>query len=102
MKQKEVYGTKRAPAYRLFIDCMNLKATTIYDTVQDEDGKERRVLNQAETIAAREKRIQLFNHFPRQILLACFKARISIVYINFFGVTEYRVAKLELDRQGNL
>ena len=54
MNQTEVYGTKRAPAYRLFIDAMNLKATTIYDTIE-EDGREKRVLNQAETIAAREK-----------------------------------------------
>lgn len=54
MKQTEVYGSKRAPAYRLFIDAMNLKATTIYDTIE-EDGKEKRVLNQAETIAARER-----------------------------------------------
>ncbi len=67
MKQKEVYGTKRAPAYRLFIDCMNLKATTIYDTVQDEDGKERRVLNQAETIAAREKQNKIKEEFQNWI-----------------------------------
>ncbi len=67
MKQKEVYGTKRAPAYRLFIDCMNLKATTIYDTVLDEDGKERRVLNQAETIAAREKQNKIKEEFANWI-----------------------------------
>lgn len=67
MKQKEVYGTSRAPAYRLFIDCMNLKATTIYDTVQDEDGKERRVLNQAETIAAREKQNKIKEEFANWI-----------------------------------
>ena len=46
MKQTEVFGTKRAPAYRLFIDAMNLRATTIYDTIE-EDGKEKRVVNQA-------------------------------------------------------
>ena len=67
MKQKEVYGTARAPAYRLFIDCMNLKATTIYDTVQDEEGKERRVLNQAETIAAREKQNKIREEFANWI-----------------------------------
>lgn len=53
MKQKEVYGTNRAPAYRLFVDALNLKATTITDLVE-ENGKEKRVVNQAETIAARE------------------------------------------------
>lgn len=66
MKQKEVYGTKRAPAYRLFIDCMNLKATTIYDTIE-ENGQERRVLNQAETIAAREKQNKIKEEFANWI-----------------------------------
>ena len=67
MKQKEVYGTNRAPAYRLFEDCMNLRATTIYDTVQDTDGKEKRVLNQAETIAAREKQNKIKEEFKNWI-----------------------------------
>jgi len=67
MKQKEVYGTRRAPAYRLFIDCMNLKATTIYDTIVDPDGKERRVLNHPETIAAREKQNQIKEVFTNWI-----------------------------------
>lgn len=62
MNQTEVYGTKRAPAYRLFIDAMNLKATTIYDTIE-ENGKEKRVLNQAETIAAREKQNKIKEAF---------------------------------------
>ncbi len=67
MKQREVYGTNRAPAYRLFMDCMNLKATTIYDTVLDEDGKEKRVLNHAETIAAREKQNKIKEEFANWI-----------------------------------
>ena len=66
MNQTEVYGTKRAPAYRLFIDAMNLKATTIYDTIE-EDGKEKRVLNQAETIAAREKQNKIKEAFAEWI-----------------------------------
>lgn len=67
MMQKEVYGTNRAPAYRLFIDSMNMKATTIYDTVLDNDGNERRVLNQAETIAAREKQNKIKEAFANWI-----------------------------------
>lgn len=67
MKQKQVYGTTRAPAYRLFIDSMNLRPTTIYDTVLDADGKERRVLNQAETIAAREKQNKIKEEFANWI-----------------------------------
>ena len=66
MNQTEVYGTKRAPAYRLFIDAVNLKATTIYDTIE-EDGREKRVLNQAETIAAREKQNKIKEAFAEWI-----------------------------------
>ena len=66
MNQTEVYGTKRAPAYRLFIDAMNLKATTIYDTIE-ENGKEKRVINQAETIAAREKQNKIKEAFAEWI-----------------------------------
>ena len=62
MRQKEVYGTKRAPAYRLFVDALNLKSTTITDLVE-EDGKEKRVVNQAETIAAREKQNKIKEAF---------------------------------------
>ncbi|MGN1372682.1 MAG: DUF3849 domain-containing protein [Candidatus Coproplasma sp.] len=57
-----MYGTSRASAYRIFEDCLNLKATTIYDTVE-EDGREKRVLNQAETIAAREKQNKIKEEF---------------------------------------
>lgn len=67
MKQKEVFGTKRAPAYRLFIDAMNMRATTIYDTVVDENGNERRVVNQPETIAAREKQNRIKELFATWI-----------------------------------
>lgn len=66
MKQKEVYGTNRAPAYRLFVDALNLKATTITDLVE-ENGKEKRVVNQAETIAAREKQNKIKEAFAEWI-----------------------------------
>ena len=59
----EVYGTSRANAYRLFEDCLNLRATTIYDTVENSDGSTKRVLNQAETIAAREKQNKIKEAF---------------------------------------
>lgn len=61
-RQKNVYGTERAPAARLFEDALNLRATTIYDTIK-EDGHERRVLNQAETLAARDKQNQIKEAF---------------------------------------
>ncbi len=67
MEATEVYGTKRANAYRLFEDCLNQKATTITDTVIDEFGKEKRVVNHAETIAAREKQNKIKELFKTWI-----------------------------------
>lgn len=63
----QVYGTSRANAYRLFEDCLNLRATSVYDTVDDSDGTKRRVLNQAETIAAREKQNKIKEAFVEWI-----------------------------------
>ena len=48
------YGTKRANAYRLLEDALNLRDTRIYDTLY-EDGKEKRVLNKQETMLASQK-----------------------------------------------
>lgn len=62
MSATEVYGTNRANAFRLFEDCLNLRATNIYDTIE-EDGIEKRVLNQADTIAAREKQNKIKEAF---------------------------------------
>jgi len=49
------YGTSRANAYRLLEDALNLRDIRIYDTVEDADGKERRVLNAKETTLAAQK-----------------------------------------------
>ena len=49
------YGTRRANAYRILEDTLNLRDVRIYDMVTDPDGKERRVLNQKETTLAQQK-----------------------------------------------
>ena len=49
------YGTGRANAYKIFEDSLNLRDVRIYDTVEDADGKERRVLNAKETTLAAQK-----------------------------------------------
>ena len=49
------YGTQRASAYRILEDTLNLRDVRIYDTVQDADGKEKRVLNKNETTLAQQK-----------------------------------------------
>ena len=53
-KVYSTYGTSRADAYRLIQDALNQKNTQLYDTVTI-DGKDRRVLNTEDTMAAREK-----------------------------------------------
>ena len=49
------YGTSRANAYKILEDSLNLRDVRIYDTVEDVDGKERRVLNARETTLAAQK-----------------------------------------------
>lgn len=51
----ESYGTGRANAYRIIEDTLNLRDVRIYDTIEDDDGKERRVLNRKETMLAQQK-----------------------------------------------
>ena len=46
------YGTDRANAYRLLEDALNLRDIRIYDTIEDVDGREKRVLNAKETTLA--------------------------------------------------
>ncbi len=58
-----VYGTARANAYRLFEDCLNQRFTQIYDVIVEPDGREKRVLNQSETIGAREKQNKIKEAF---------------------------------------
>ena len=49
------YGTERANAYRILEETLNLKDIRIYDTVEDPNGKEKRVLNKKETTLAQQK-----------------------------------------------
>ena len=49
------YGTSRANAFKILEDSLNLRDVRIYDTVEDADGKERRVLNARETTLAAQK-----------------------------------------------
>ena len=49
------YGTSRANAYKILEDSLNLRDVRIYDTVEDAEGKERRVLNAKETTLAAQK-----------------------------------------------
>ena len=49
------YGTDRASGLRILEDTLNLRDVRIYDTIEDADGKEKRVLNQKATTLAQQK-----------------------------------------------
>ena len=49
------YGTDRANAYKILEETLNLKDIRIYDTVEDADGKQRRVINKKATTLAQQK-----------------------------------------------
>ncbi len=57
------YGTKRVNAYDIIEDSLNLKDVRVYDTVVDEEGREKRVLNMKETILAQQKQTQVQEAF---------------------------------------
>ena len=51
----ETYGTPRANAYKILEETLNLKDVRIYDTIEDSEGKPKRVLNKRETMLAQQK-----------------------------------------------
>jgi len=51
----ETYGTSRANAYKILEETLNLKDVRIYDTIEDAEGKPKRVLNKRETMLAQQK-----------------------------------------------
>lgn len=57
------YGTDRANAYKILEDSLNLRDVRIYDTIEDADGKEKRVLNAKQTTLAQQKQQALKDAF---------------------------------------
>ena len=62
-KASSVYGTDAVDGYRLLQDALNNKDTKVYDTVVGDDGVERRVLNQADTLEVQDKQNQIRQAF---------------------------------------
>ena len=58
----EVFGTKRVSAYYIIEDSLNLKSVTVRDRIEDGDGY-KYVVNQKETMLAREKQNQIKEEF---------------------------------------
>ncbi|MCD7817687.1 MAG: DEAD/DEAH box helicase family protein, partial [Lachnospiraceae bacterium] len=61
------YGTERANAYRILEDTLNLKDVRIYDTIDDIDGKQKRVLNKKETTLAQQKQQAIKDAFQEWV-----------------------------------
>lgn len=57
------YGTDRANAYKILEDSLNLRDVRSYDTIEDADGKEKRVLNGKQTTLAQQKQQLLKDAF---------------------------------------
>ena len=63
----ETYGTSRANAYKILEETLNLKDVRIYDTIEDADGKLKRVLNKRETMLAQQKQQVIKDAFANWI-----------------------------------
>lgn len=61
------YATKRVNAYKIIEETLNLKDVRVFDTVQDINGNEQRVLNKKETILAQQKQQAIKDQFAEWI-----------------------------------
>ncbi len=61
------FGTKRRNAYSIIEDSLNLRDTRIYDTIVDEEGREKRVLNGKETTLVQQKQEAIGEAFKEWI-----------------------------------
>ena len=87
----EIYGTHRANAYKILEDTLNLKDVRIYDTIEDAEGKPKRVLNKNETTLAQQKQQAIKDAFANWIWQDP-QRRISLVkqYNELFNSTRPR------------
>ena len=87
----ETYGTHRANAYKILEDTLNLKDVRIYDTIEDAEGKPKRVLNKNETTLAQQKQQAIKDAFSNWIWQDP-QRRISLVkqYNELFNSTRPR------------
>ena len=87
----ETYGTHRANAYKILEDTLNLKDVRIYDTIEDAEGKPKRLLNKNETTLAQQKQQAIKDAFANWIWQDP-QRRISLVkqYNELFNSTRPR------------
>ena len=63
----ETFGTARASAYKILEDTLNLRDARVYDTVEDDRGKPKRVLNKKETMLAGQKQQAIKDAFANWV-----------------------------------
>ena len=63
----ETFGTVRASAYKILEDTLNLRDVRVYDTVEDDSGKPKRVLNKKETMLAGQKQQAIKDAFANWV-----------------------------------
>ena len=63
----ETFGTVRASAYKILEDTLNLRDARVYDTVEDDSGKPKRVLNKKETMLAGQKQQAIKDAFANWV-----------------------------------
>ena len=87
----ETYGTHRANAYKILEDTLNLKDVRIYDTIEDAEGKPKRLLNKNKTTLAQQKQQAIKDAFANWIWQDP-QRRISLVkqYNELFNSTRPR------------
>lgn len=76
------YGTDRANAYKILEDSLNLRDVRIYDTIEDADGKEKRVLNAKQTTLAQQKQQALKDAFKDWIFKEPKRRQTLVHYYN--------------------
>lgn len=57
------YGTHRMSADKILEATLNLRPVTVYDSIEDENGKKKRVVNKEQTVIAREKQQRIIEEF---------------------------------------
>ena len=95
----ETYGTSRANAYKILEETLNLKDVRIYDTIEDAEGKPKRVLNKRETMLAQQKQQVIKDAFANWVWQDP-QRRIALVkqYNELFNSTrprEYLIIKID-------
>ncbi len=109
------YGTKRKNGYELLQDALNLRSSKVYDTIENADGGETRVLNGKETVLAQQKQDLIKSAFKdwifrdierREILVRKYNDTFNAIaprhydgsHIRFVGMNpEIKLRKHQLD-----